>query len=503
MSNKFLTALKLGVAAVTMLFGIGIGTITGKAAFEAPYYNININGGSFDGTNYVLGDGTVVKNAFFCDGTYTYFLQADGTPMKDKLTYHPDGEHVIYFDANGYEAFDEECYIAESISGERVRDYCYFGAEGYMVKDEIVFHQNQPVYYNLNGVKQRKGQFSFADGNLGVADVDGDLIYNTFGYDAKGQVVFFHWNGTIAKGLICDGNYFYDMDLTDGHLKGWFSADGIADSSVFPGSFKSEYYNDMMRINYSSDDNIDTEWRCCINVQDYMNKKYGKKDDWSFEIYRDEAGIVVDSELKQIGNYSTSEGIKIGSKREDVFRAYEDKINMFGRFNANIHTMDVDSQPSGNHDLINFIQNNQVDLVIVSAGRTNENLGYCVFDFYRYYGILFFYDEKGDVEKIRYFHYKSSNHGMKMECIFIHKSDFPEVLDASVSKFNTDNSTYQWYDILIGAYADFKILEGETDVKYTPPSDNKWVCCEITDLTTNTVSKICFIGTPDQSSDEE
>ena len=30
-----------------------------------------------------------------------YYFKSDGTPMKDRLTYHPDGEHIIYLDANG------------------------------------------------------------------------------------------------------------------------------------------------------------------------------------------------------------------------------------------------------------------------------------------------------------------------------------------------------------------------------------------------------------------
>ena len=30
-----------------------------------------------------------------------YYFKSDGTPMKNRLTYHPDGEHIIYLDANG------------------------------------------------------------------------------------------------------------------------------------------------------------------------------------------------------------------------------------------------------------------------------------------------------------------------------------------------------------------------------------------------------------------
>ena len=51
------------------------------------YYNITVNGGTWDGTHYYLPSGTMVYNAFFSDGTHTYYLQADGTPMKDRLTY--------------------------------------------------------------------------------------------------------------------------------------------------------------------------------------------------------------------------------------------------------------------------------------------------------------------------------------------------------------------------------------------------------------------------------
>ena len=36
------------------------------------YYNLNVNGGKWDGNNYVL-NGVVVTDAFFCDGTYTYY----------------------------------------------------------------------------------------------------------------------------------------------------------------------------------------------------------------------------------------------------------------------------------------------------------------------------------------------------------------------------------------------------------------------------------------------
>ncbi len=45
--------------------------------------------------HYFREDGTMIYNDWYFDGTWTYYLQYDGTPMKDRLTYHPDGEHII------------------------------------------------------------------------------------------------------------------------------------------------------------------------------------------------------------------------------------------------------------------------------------------------------------------------------------------------------------------------------------------------------------------------
>lgn len=38
---------------------------------DVPYYNININGGSWDGNHYVV-NGTTISDAFFCDGEYIH-----------------------------------------------------------------------------------------------------------------------------------------------------------------------------------------------------------------------------------------------------------------------------------------------------------------------------------------------------------------------------------------------------------------------------------------------
>ena len=43
-----------------------------------------------------------------------------------------------------------------------------------------------------------------------------------FSYDPYGRVVFYHWNGMVARGLISDGVYYYNMDADDGHYLGQF-----------------------------------------------------------------------------------------------------------------------------------------------------------------------------------------------------------------------------------------------------------------------------------------
>ena len=91
-------------------------------AAEKGYYNLSVDGGVFDGKNYVV-NGEIITNAFFFDGSYTYYLQADGSPMTDRLTYHPDGEHIIYFDTNGHEVFTNFQYCPT------VGYICYFGSD--------------------------------------------------------------------------------------------------------------------------------------------------------------------------------------------------------------------------------------------------------------------------------------------------------------------------------------------------------------------------------------
>lgn len=167
---------------------------------------------------YLNENGFMVTNQFQSDGAYTYFLQADGTPMKNRLTYHPNGVDLIYFDKDGHELFDTFQYC------EDVGYTCYFNTFGYLYKDEITFSGGNAYYLDGNGRMKQNEYFRFNNGvDLGYANADGSLINNGFGTDPFGQTVFYHWNGMIARGLITDGLWFYNMDLTDGHLLGQFS----------------------------------------------------------------------------------------------------------------------------------------------------------------------------------------------------------------------------------------------------------------------------------------
>lgn len=74
-----------------------------------------------------------------------------------------------------------------------------------------------------NGAMEQQDLFRFANGrDLGYANADGTLMHSGFSYDPYGRIVFFHWNGMIARGLISDGNIYYNMDGADGHYLGQF-----------------------------------------------------------------------------------------------------------------------------------------------------------------------------------------------------------------------------------------------------------------------------------------
>ena len=191
------------------------------------YYSLPADGGNWDGSNYTKADGTLATDVFFFDGTYTYYLQTDGSPMKDKLTYHPDGEHIVYFDQNGHEVFTTFQYCPS------VQYTCYFDSNGYLYKDQITFVGDKTYYLNGNGAMEQNGWFQFANGrDYGWANTDGSLNTTGWGTDPYGRTVFYHWNGMVARGLISDGAYYYSMDETDGHYLGQFSMDSWQTDSL-------------------------------------------------------------------------------------------------------------------------------------------------------------------------------------------------------------------------------------------------------------------------------
>ena len=176
------------------------------------YFNINTNGGTWDGTHYYLSSGQMVRNSFFSDGTYTYYLQADGTPMQDRLTYHPDGVHVIYFDSNGHEVFSDFANVTMSIAGTPVDDMCFFDTYGYMYVDTLTYDKTGTKLYCVNpyGVLERNGWFQFSGnefdaglgfsgtpGGYGYANSDCSLMTNTYTYDWNGNYVYIQGDGHV------------------------------------------------------------------------------------------------------------------------------------------------------------------------------------------------------------------------------------------------------------------------------------------------------------------
>ncbi len=193
------------------------------------YYNININGGKWNGNQYVV-NGKKVINAFFCDGTYTYYLQADGTPMKNRLTYHPDGVHIIYFDAQGHEVFNDFANVTKTIEGKDTNDICFFDTFGYMYVNQLTYDKSGTKIYFINEygvieqskwVKVNGAKYfdqNYTEYGYAYAQVDGSLLTNTFTY-WNGNQVYLLGDGLLATGLCEIGtNHFYLFDSNDGHL---------------------------------------------------------------------------------------------------------------------------------------------------------------------------------------------------------------------------------------------------------------------------------------------
>lgn len=155
--------------------------------------------------------GTPVINDFKCDGTYTYYFQADGTAMRDRLTYHPDGVHVIYFDEYGHEVFSDFANVKKTIEGKTVDDYCFFDVYGYLYVDVVTYDKTGTYLYYANpyGVMDRGKWFEFSDnvkwangtpfdkagGKYGYANADGTLLINTWTYDWEGRPCYMQGNG--------------------------------------------------------------------------------------------------------------------------------------------------------------------------------------------------------------------------------------------------------------------------------------------------------------------
>ena len=229
MKRKILATL---LATVLLFQGTATSVHAEGSGRTVPHYNITEVGGNWDGIHYTLPDGTLVTDAFFFDGTYTYYLQADGTPMRNKLTYHPDGEHIIYLDAYGHEVFGAFQYC------QSVGYTCYFDSQGYLYKDQITFVGDKVYYLNANGAMEQSGWFQFANGrDYGYANGDGTLNAGKFFFDPWGRIIFCHWNGMVARGLITDGITYYSMDMTDGHLLGTFPVKSAVEMPIHNHNF--------------------------------------------------------------------------------------------------------------------------------------------------------------------------------------------------------------------------------------------------------------------------
>ena len=165
---------------------------------------------------YVLRDGQIAKNCYLYDGSNTFYLGYDGKPYKNILTYSMDG-HLIYFDAYARQVFNQFIYC------ENAGFVAYFDCNGYAYQDQVTFAGGNAYYLNAGGQMQQNGWFWFANGqDLGFANWDGTLVTNRFSYDMWGRLVYFQGDGRLARGLITDGTWYYNMDPTDGHCLGMF-----------------------------------------------------------------------------------------------------------------------------------------------------------------------------------------------------------------------------------------------------------------------------------------
>lgn len=182
---------------------------------------------------YYNKEGKKLQNTFL-QGTespdgYTYYIQNDGSVMQDRLTYHPNGKDVIYFDAEGHEVFDAFVNVKKDIQGNAVDYIGYFDTFGNAYVNQTTYGNGEGAYatdalfyINDYGVLENKGWFKNAAGEIGYAATNGTLTTSQWSLDQFGRKVYFQANGFLAKGLMTDGVKYYQLDETDGHLVGEF-----------------------------------------------------------------------------------------------------------------------------------------------------------------------------------------------------------------------------------------------------------------------------------------
>lgn len=437
-------------------------------AREVPHYTFSgtpaqpgtgVNGDVWDGNHYYLADGTLATECFFCDGVCTYYLQNDGTPMKNRLTYHPDGEHIIYFNNLGQEAFNTDVIVQYSITGEEINKNYYFNVYGFMYVDELTFmlgNAEAPEYFDYSGARIENTQCLLPNGDLVIADKNGILVHNKFTYDAFGRIVYCNWNGCVAKGTLSDQNFKYVFDEKDGHLIAYYPLNNSSeDLKPFQDTLFTVKYDDnvgactyeMRLLGNNPITQSINNWYSSETVIDYMNENVDDQY-WRLSIYKDADGNIINNITGEKGTYSTIRGVTIGTGRDAVREAYGQPLYM------------------GNNGI-------EWDWYGVEWQREEKYAvdwqeGYaCI-----HYGIRFYYDENGLVNQIVYQKYPMlpggyTNNAPIMEDVqditpyyarreiinveVDEETEMPVVLDASKSKYASEGCSYQWYEIKVGA----------------------------------------------------
>lgn len=195
-----------------------IGSANGISIYR---YDIRTAGGYLtigdDGNiRYVFANGTTAANCYLSNGISSFYVGGDGLPYHDEHSYYPDG-HMIYFDGNTRQVFNSFYYC------EDLGFTAYLDCNGFAYQDQVTYSNNQPYYLNAEGKMEQNGWFYYANGSdIGYANEDGTLKNSCFSQDTQGRLVYFQADGKLARGLIFDGVWYYDMDEVDGHCKGQF-----------------------------------------------------------------------------------------------------------------------------------------------------------------------------------------------------------------------------------------------------------------------------------------